>query len=206
MNKKRYYALTFILGICFTNKAIAQYKINTEKMSGSEKIITYTPEYLATKKEMYTSAFSLSFQKIEGLYYIFLTYSAWQMSDFDPKKILSTTFTFKDGLELTVPTSFFFDRKEYDMSQYNIHWDYYYVRSGISKEQLELFTNKPMLSIAYNVDSVGRLDGFVTEKQRYYIAACATYFLTGEKVNKNILNNRFNSISYEAYNNEKWDY
>lgn len=219
--------ILFVVLFGFSMSSFAQYKLKREVLNPNIKYgntrlnraaacasgidagetIVYTPRYYATKGAMMTSVYILSFQQIKDKKYIYVDYQAWNMNQEDPANIVSTTFMFKDGTSLVVSPTIIFNRLD-QVVQGKLYWSFYSVRSEISEEQLDLFTKKPVMSIAHNFkNSAGQYDAAVTEKQSYGIAMRAAFFLRGEKLNEIQLKEIFDkNQNQDLDNDEKWDF
>lgn len=206
MKRRLLFFLALIMILC-NSPVNAQFQVNTATMTDN-KVITYTPQYLASEYEFFSSGYFLSFQIIEGQYYILAEFQAWNITNLEPSKIINTTFIFRDGYELVIPTTSYFNKTITAVAEYNSYWTNYSVRSIITKEQLDLFTKKQLLSMANNFNGESRIfDAYIPQKKSIYIAKSASYFLNGEKVNEKVLTKRFaQNKSKELYNNNKWDF
>jgi len=191
-----------------TKFAIAQYDVKTFKQNTGETVTYTVPSYKIPNYTMFTSFYYFFFQKIGDKYYVSAEYVAWNIPNLDPSKITSTTYVFRDGFELVIPTSLYFKKTINEVPEYNGNWAHYGVTCYISNEQMEIFTKKQLLSIANNFKDIDRkFDAFVPQKKSFQIAMSANYLLTGEKVKEDDLAKRFAlNKCIEPYNSNKWDF
>ncbi len=211
--------------------AIAQYEIITEKFSPNKEYgedishsdrsafysldyfnakqkIIYTPEYtIASGYSARCNLFSykISFQKVDEQYYLYIDFLSKE-PNLNISGVDNTIFEFRNGKKITIPVTMSASRLDIKSTNKRNAWTSYSIRSTITHDQLETFTNTQLLSISQRFKSIGVLKASVLDKSSYYLAMSATYFLSNIKTNRSAIVDRFIASSCYKYTDNKWDY
>lgn len=176
------------------------------KVDGTDTIF-FTPFFRLTEYKFFRSTYYINLIKNKDGYFFQCEYLAKNITYLD-SNIISTTFVFTDGYELTIPSTYCYPVRQDVNSEYNIIWMHYSVKSQISIEQLVIFTNKQLFSVANNFKISDKIfDAYVPPKKALMFSKIVAFFLNKDEPNDKILFNRYANNKYcLEYNNEKWDF